>query len=799
MKSRRALVALSLLLAGCATVPPAAGPTTAPAATAASTEARIADLLGRMSVERKVAQIVMPDISTITPEDVKRYRFGTILNGGNSGPGGNDKAPAAEWIKLADAMWDASTAPMDDGGPIIPLLWGTDAVHGHNNVPGATVFPHNIGLGATGDVDLVRRIGDVTAAEIAVTGIDWTFAPTIAVTRDDRWGRTYESYAEDPVLVSTLGGAMVEGLQGRPGSPSHLDQRHVLATAKHFFGDGGTSGVDQGNTRGDLAALKALHASPYPTAIAAGVETVMASFSSINGEKMHGNRALLTGVLRDEMKFGGLTVGDWNGHGQIPGCTNTDCPQALLAGLDVYMAPEEWRGLYDRLVAQVKDGTIPVARLDEAVGRVLRVKLAYGLFDKPRPSSRVLGGKLEQLGSAEHRAVAREAVRKSLVLLKNNGALPLRANATVLIAGAGADNVPMQAGGWSITWQGGGDLTNADFPGATSIHAGIAAALREGGGRAILARDGKTAEKPDAAIVVFGEEPYAEFSGDRKDLAVRDEESLALVRRLKQAGIPVTAVFLSGRPMWVNPILTEADAFVAAWLPGSEGAGVADVLIGDASGKPRHDFSGRLSFSWPARCDADAGNGTDGQPLFRRGEGYGYAAPAPRRTVATDCALLVAEQQEEQLFGKGRLTKLAIDAVDERGTVALPKWLGSSQGGLLTVKGVDRTAQEDSRLLTWTGPASLTLRSDAAGQRDLVIDYAVDRGPSGPVTLGASLDLQQTFRVAEGKGWRQMRLPVRCLGTAPWTLKASGPLTMRISAISLVPSAGTAADCKGIF
>ncbi|MFN6933746.1 MAG: glycoside hydrolase family 3 protein, partial [Tsuneonella sp.] len=283
-----------------------------------------------MSLERKVAQLIQPQINSFTAADMERYRFGSYLNGGNGGPYGDEFAPAGQWLKLADEMWSASIAPLPGGEPVIPTMWGTDAVHGHTNVVGATVFPHNIGLGATRDADLLRRIGAATAAEIEATGIDWNFSPTVAVAQDDRWGRTYESYSEDPDIVAPLGAALVEGLQGTKGDAQRLGSGHVIATAKHFFADGGTAqGVDQGDVDGDIEALKALHARPYPATIAAGVETIMASFNSINGVKMHGSKALLTDVLREEMGFTGLVVGDWNAHGQIAGCKVDDCPQAL--------------------------------------------------------------------------------------------------------------------------------------------------------------------------------------------------------------------------------------------------------------------------------------------------------------------------------------------------------------------------------------------------------------------------------------------------------------------------------------
>ena len=440
---RQGFSGISLVLAGAwalggcshVNVTPAAAVATRAAANASSDDDRVAALLARMSLERKVAQLIQPQINSVTPEEMRRYRYGSYLNGGNGGPYGDEFAPAKEWLRLADEMWDASTAPLPGGEPAIPALWGTDAVHGHTNVPGATIFPHNIGLGATRDPDLVRRIGVATANEIAVTGIEWNFSPTVAVARDDRWGRTYESYSEDPALVAELGAALVQGLQGKSAPGGRIGEGHVIATAKHFFGDGGTNqGVDQGDVEGDLTALQAIHARPYPVAIAAGVEAVMASFNSINGTKMHGNAPLLTGLLRGKMGFTGVVVGDWNGHAQIPGCTVSDCPQALLAGLDVYMVPDDAKALHASLLAQVKDGTIPMARLDEAVGRVLRMKLRAGLLDADakRPSARLHADDVTLLGSPAHRAVAREAVAKSQVLLKNNGILPLRAGARIL-------------------------------------------------------------------------------------------------------------------------------------------------------------------------------------------------------------------------------------------------------------------------------------------------------------------------------------------------------------------------------
>ncbi len=378
---------------------------------------------------------------------------------------------------------------------MIPVLWGTDAVHGHNNIPGATIFPHNIGLGAARDPDLIRRIGEITALEVRVTGLDWAFSPTVAVARDARWGRTYESYSENPELVRQYAVAMVTGLQGEPGTPQFLDSAHVLATPKHFLGDGGTGGKDQGDNIYTEKQLLELDSLGYQAAIAAGAQTVMASYSSWQGQKMHGNRALLTEVLKGRFGFEGLVIGDWNGHAQLPGCSPSDCPAAVNAGIDVLMAPDGWHELLGNTLAEAAAGEIASARLDDAVRRVLRVKLRAHLDTEGRPSTRPYAGHYELLGSSEHRAVARQAVRESLVLLKNrNHVLPLSPALRVLVAGDGADSIAKQSGGWTIDWQ--GTEPNQDFPHAESIYAGIARCVSAGGGTANLSANGEFTEPP---------------------------------------------------------------------------------------------------------------------------------------------------------------------------------------------------------------------------------------------------------------------------------------------------------------
>jgi beta-glucosidase len=594
-------------------------------------EARVADLLSRMTIEEKVGQTIQADLGSVTPDDVRKYRLGSILDGGSSGPHGNDRAPVQDWLSTADEFWRASME-VPAGHVAIPLLWGTDSVHGNSNIIGATIFPHNIGLGAMRDPAVLRRIGEVTAIETRVTGQDWDFAPVIAVARDDRWGRTYESYSESPDVVRAYAGEMVKGLQGEPGAPGFLRGGHVLATAKHFLGDGGTDrGTDQGDTLSSEEELRDIHSAGYPSAIAAGVQTVMVSFSSWRGEKMSANRALLEDVLRGRFGFNGFTISDWNAHTQVPGCTGSRCPAAFLAGIDMFMAPDTWKGLYANMVEEVRSGEIPMTRLDEAVSRILRVKLRAGLFEESLPSQRPYAGQWNELGSQEHRAVARQAVRESLVLLKNeHSILPLNPRSNVLVAGDGAENMSKQTGGWTISWQGDGNA-RADFPNAQTIYEGIAEQVKAAGGSATLSIDGSFTVKPAAAIVVFGETPYAEGQGDRPDVGFElpDSPNMELLRQLKAQGIPTVVVFLSGRPLYVTPEINAADAFVAAWLPGSEGGGIADLLFRKPDGTIQYDFRGRLSFSWPRSPDQTPLNVGDANynPLFSFGYGLDYAHP----------------------------------------------------------------------------------------------------------------------------------------------------------------------------
>jgi len=789
-----------------------------PLAEDAALEKRITDLMAGMTVEEKVGQLVQGDIASITPDDVRRYRLGSILAGGNSDPGGRYDASPAEWLALADAFYDASM-DTSQGGKAIPLLFGIDAVHGQSNIIGATLFPHNIGLGAARNPELLRRIGEITALETRVTGMEWTFAPTVAVPQDDRWGRTYEGYSESPTVVASYAGAMVEGLQGRIGSPDFLDGRHVIASVKHFLGDGGTTGgKDQGDTRISEAELVRIHAAGYPPAIAAGAQTAMASFNSVNGEKMHGHRHYLTDVLKGRMNFGGFVVGDWNGHGQIKGCTTTDCPATINAGLDMAMASDSWKGFYETTLAAVKDGRITAERLDDAVRRILRVKFRLGLFEAGRPSTRAVGGQFALIGAPEHRAVARQAVRESLVLLKNqNGILPLSPKQRILVAGDGADDVGKQAGGWTLNWQGTG-TTRKDFPNADTIFEGIAQQARAAGGEATLAIDGRYTVKPDVAVVVFGEDPYAEFQGDLPTLAYKpgDETDLALIRRLKEDGIPVVAVFLSGRPLWVNREINAADAFVAAWLPGSEGGGVADVLLRGPDGRMQHDFKGRLSFSWPRTATQYANNvgQKDYAPLFPFGFGLSYADKGDLAALPEVSGVTGNEGATGVFFargdaGAGMALRLEDGAGQGMTVISVPDALADDR---LKITGVDHLAQEDGRRLAWSGQGEavaalqshtpLDLQREANGDLMLLTTLRVDVAPRGEAWLSVGCGAGCSARIAIGPTlaalpvgqWTRVGIPLKCLAAAgakvgaldrPWSVGTADAMTISVSRVAL--------------
>jgi beta-glucosidase len=793
------LASLALLLAVAAT---AANERSLPM----TAEARVEALLQSLTLEQKIGQMVQPEIRYVTPEDMRRYGFGSILNGGGAFPAMNKQAAVADWLALADAFYDASL-DRSGGSAGIPTMWGTDAVHGHNNVRGATLFPHNIGLGAARNPELAAAIAAATAREVRATGLDWIFAPTLAVVKDPRWGRSYEGYGSRAELVERYAGGVVRGLQSV----------NTAASAKHFLGDGGTwRGVDQGDTRLSLDELLTEHAAGYRAAIDAGVLTIMASFNSWNGRKVHGHRQLLTDVLKGQMGFDGVVVSDWNGIGQVEYCSNADCPQAINAGIDVVMVPKDWRPLLANLQRQVLEGQISESRIDDAVRRILRVKLRLGLFDGLRPSERAARLPVDTVGSRQHRILAAQAVRESLVLLKNNHqTLPLNAAARILVAGAVADDITRQSGGWTLTWQGTGN-SNSDFPGASSIFDGIRAAVSAAGGQAELSIDGSFGERPDAAVVVIGEQPYAEGEGDVAHLnhSARYPEDLALLRRLQAAGIPVVTVLVTGRPLWVNPELNASGAFVVAWLPGSEGAAVADLLF--AAPGSGVDFRGRLPMPWPAQDvnARDADLPVDNW-LFPYGYGLSLRSDEFLAGDLDESALAPPDSGEFVVFERrSQPPWIMMLSAEGESDVRMSAAVAEVAGGALRVEAVDYRVQEDARRLIWRGDSpglrrvywthsggeEWDLLKRIEGEAVLSLQLVVEHAPGAAVQIAvssagdrrATLDITAALRAAVPGEWIELLLPARCLSeagvdlahaTEPLSLATTGTLQLTLADI----------------
>ncbi|MDA8943856.1 exo 1,3/1,4-beta-D-glucan glucohydrolase [Porticoccaceae bacterium] len=795
-----------------------------------SIEPQVQEILSSMTLEQKVGQMIQGEIRFMSPQDVKDYFIGSVLNGGGAFPNNDQNASIDDWLALADAYYSAST-DTGAGGAGIPIIWGTDAVHGHNNVVGATLFPHNIGLGAANDPALMRSIGEAVAKEVAVTGLDWIFAPTVAVVRDYRWGRTYEGYSSEAAIPKAYASEIVIGMQG---DINELATRHdkVIATAKHFIGDGGTyRGIDQGDTRLSLEALLELHGQGYHSAIDADVQTVMASFNSWNGEKIHGHRQLLTDVLKGQMGFDGILVSDWNGTGQIQGCTDEICAQAINAGIDMVMVPEDWKPMLLNTIEQVKEGLIPMSRIDDAVTRILRVKLRLGLYQKGLPSSRELAGNQQLMGSKQHREIAREAVRKSLVLLKNHkNILPIKPNQHVLVAGDGANDIAKQSGGWTITWQG-TELDNSDFPDATSIYQGIQQAVTSNGGSTELSEKGEWNKKPDIAVVVFGEEPYAEGQGDVETLGYKGgaTNDLQLIQKLKAQNIPVVAVFITGRPLWMNAEINASNAFVVAWLPGSEGHGVADVLVADEKGQARYDFTGRLSFEWPnADINVDDVKLPVTEQLLSLGAGLSYGDKAILSASLRDKPLSNVATVGEVIFAgssRGAWTMLAGDEDGWRQEIKGKNFVSKKQG--LKVSVVNGMVQEDSRLVEWTGVhqsqfywrsiQAMDMSALEEQNKALIMTYKVDSHPQGSVTqrmdctwpCAGAQDVTELFAKATLGEWSKAAINLSCFAEAgadlsriniPFLLTGSDAFAITIKDIRIDDAnPSELIDCKPVF
>ena len=741
--------------------------------------AKVEAILNKMTLREKVGQIIMPDIDAVTPELAKKYKLGSILNGGGRYPNKNKFSSIEDWKNLSKAYYEAS--PEVDG-LTIPILWGTDAVHGHNNVIGATIFPHNIGLGATRNPELIKEIGEAVAKEVLSTGIPWTFAPTITVPQNDTWGRTYEGYSEDPELVASLGQAMIFGLQGE--GDDFLGPNHMLATAKHFIADGGTTdGIDQGNAVISEMGLKNLHGKPYFKALDACVQTIMASFNSWNGKKLHGSNYLLTNILKQQMNFDGLVVGDWNGHGQVKGCTNTSCPQAFNAGVDIFMVPDEWQELYKTTIKQVKNGSISKERLNDAVRRILRVKMQIGLLNGMKPHEY----KFNFIGDPEHTKIARRAVRESLVLLKNNGnLLPLDPNMHYVIIGEAAQSINSQMGGWTITWQA-RENKNSDYKNVQNIYTVLASYIISQGGSVEFSKDGSYKKTPDTVIAIYGEEPYAEGDGDRKDLQYQGKDSkyLSLMEKFSKQELPIVSIFLSGRPLEVNKQLNLSNAFVAAWLPGTAVEGIGDVIF-TKKGQINYDFKGKLSYSWPKYADQNLNfKDANYSPLFPYGYGLNYSSI--KNMVNIEEVNIEKEANEIILF-IGSAYSPGIEFVQEGSNVEqIQSDIYTSKLQNISLYKFDYKKQDDAKNIkffksenynAWGILANTLLDIDYMKNPHYEIDLKVNRSGKSSIYFGATcagngyeicrgtIDITKLFNNKKLADWSKIQLPISCLKEA---------------------------------
>ncbi|MAM64623.1 MAG: beta-glucosidase [Candidatus Marinimicrobia bacterium] len=578
---------------------------------------RVRDLMTYMTIEEKVGQMTQVERQFLDGDDnISKYFLGSLLSGGGSAPAKNFPR---SWADMYDRFQKVSLSTRLG----IPIIYGIDAVHGHSNVVGATIFPHHIGLGCTNNPKIVEEVYRATAIEVAATGIDWNFAPCLAVPRDERWGRTYEGFGETPEIVKSMAAAAVIGLQ----TDKLNNQTSILATAKHFLGDGGTTWgtgldkkLDQGDTQVSDQEMREIHLPGYFPALEAGVGTVMPSYSKINGTYMHMNNDLLNGLLKKELDFKGFVISDWAALERMVGHDEykKNIISCINAGVDMVMVPgavphgnQSYQNFINLLIESIKEGSVSEARINDAVARILKIKFEMGVFENPFTDRSLLN----KVGSKEHRKIARNAVKQSLVMLKNNGILPISKDlGQIHVAGKNADDLGNQCGGWTITWQGeSGPLTKG-----TTIYEAIQVAVSSFT-NVTYSKDGSGAKGANVGIVVVGEKPYSEMQGDKESLQL-DKQDLKAIENIRKAGVPVVVVVVSGRPLIIENEVDKWDGLIAAWLPGSEGKGVTDVLFGD------YNPTGRLSVSWPRNMDQIPINFGDPEydPLFEYGFGLSY-------------------------------------------------------------------------------------------------------------------------------------------------------------------------------
>ena len=729
------------------------------------------NLIKKMSIEEKVGQVIQADLDFIKPSDLRDYPIGSVLNGGNTSPRGKLRASPAEWKSLAQEFYEESKRT----GASIPVLWGTDAVHGHSNVFGATIFPHNIGIGAAANPQLVKEIGSAVAEEVLATGLFWTFAPTVTIPQNFRWGRTYEGYSEDPVLVSKLGSAFIEGLQGT--EKEFLNDAKILGTAKHFLGDGGTYlGIDQGDTRANEENMRVIHGEPYFASLNSCVRVVMASFNSWNGSKVHGNKYLLTEVLKEKMNFTGFVVGDWNGHQQVPGCNAGSCPESFNAGVDMFMVPENWKALYKNTVKQVKDGEISIERLDDAVKRILTVKQQLGMFEGRVPNQT----KYSEVGLQKNREIARRAVRESLVLIKNNNAvLPIKDQQKILVIGDSADSLKIQTGGWTLDWQGANN-TNSDFPGSVTF----LQALKEYENLEITHKNSLSNldlnKNYDLVIVAYGEEPYAEGIGDRKNLFYRDSKTLNTLKRLKRNGNKVVSIFFTGRPLWTNEFINLSDAFVVAWLPGTESRGMTDVLVANEDGSVNYDFQGKLPFSWPSDPNQSTIAFYDPASDAEFDYGYGLTYKSPKALASLDESFEKSDDYGDlvEIFS-GKFNNPFEGFIQENNSpqIKLSSTNNTTQNDIVQIDFIDVDKQDDTLRVTFNADGNLNsfhiLTTEVVGLEDFQSGFLNFNArvveSSGAIFLAATCgfgcmgSIDVTSLLVKSKSFDGYSVPLKCL------------------------------------
>ena len=729
------------------------------------------NLMKTMSIEEKVGQVIQADLDFIEPSDLRDYPIGSVLNGGNTSPRGKLRSSPAEWKSLAQEFYEESKKT----GASIPVLWGTDAVHGHSNVFGATIFPHNIGIGAAANPQLVEDIGVAVAEEVLATGLFWTFAPTVTIPQNFRWGRTYEGYSEDPVLVSKLGSAFIEGLQGT--KKEFLNDTKILGTAKHFLGDGGTYlGIDQGDTRANEENMRVIHGEPYFASLNSCVRVVMASFNSWNGSKVHGNKYLLTEVLKEKMNFTGFVVGDWNGHQQVPGCNAGSCPESFNAGVDMFMVPENWKALYKNTVKQVKDGEISKERLDDAVKRILTVKQQLGMFEGRVPNQT----KYSEVGLQKNRDIARRAVRESLVLIKNNNAiLPIKNKQKILVIGDSADSLKIQTGGWTLDWQGANN-TNSDFPGSITF----LEALKEYENLEITHKNSLSNldlnKNYDLVIVAYGEEPYAEGIGDRKNLFYRDSKTLNTLKRLKRNGNKVVSIFFTGRPLWTNEFINLSDAFVVAWLPGTESRGMTDVLVANEDGSVNYDFQGKLPFSWPSDPNQSTIAFYDPASDAEFDYGYGLTYKSPKALASLDESFEKSDDYGDlvEIFS-GKFNNPFEGFIQENNSpqIKLSSTNNTTQNDIVQIDFIDVDKQDDTLRVTFNADGNLNsfhiLTTEVVGLEDFQSGFLNFNArvveSSGAIFLAATCgfgcmgSIDVTSLLVKSKSFDGYSVPLKCL------------------------------------